>query len=384
MPLPIGDSSLNIRLVETKKDLDDFIRLPWRLYKDDPYWVPPLLSETRKQFSEDRNPFLSKVDAALWVVRRGERAVGRISAQINHAYLAQHNNATGHFGFLEAENESDLFNSLFEAAEDWLRARGMKRVAGPYSFSVNLETGLLVDGFNYPPFFEMGHGLDYYKPAVEALGYIKIKDLLAYRLDLKESLSIFTKRILSRPMRSTSFSIRQFDMRRYDDDFLSIFSIYNDAWSQNWGFVPLDEEECRFIAKESRLAIRPQYIYFAEIDGTPVGIIAGLVNVNEAIADLNGRLLPFGWLKLLWRLKMKKFRTSRTVFLGIRKRYQASVLGVKMMEALLAALIGTGLREGYEMVELSWILEDNTNMRRVLEALPSTPYKTYRIYGREF
>jgi hypothetical protein len=381
----VSDSggALTIKPVETPGDREAFIRVPWALYRDDPAWVPPLLMERRDHLNPKKNPFFQNAEARFWLALRDGRPVGRISAQVNRAHLDRHHDATGHFGMLEAEDNAETFRALLRTAEDWLRGQGLKRIAGPFSLSINEESGLLVEGFETPPSLMMGHARPYYAARLEELGYAKIKDLICYHYDARQDLPPAVAHVQRKTATSQELVIRPLDMRRYEQDLAVIMDIFNDAWSENWGFIPMSQADIRHLAKELKPIVRPQSIAIAELGGEPVAMAIGLPNVNEAIADLNGRLLPFGWAKLLWRLKVKTTKTARVPLMGVRKAYHSSLLGAALAISVIDSIRKAQKAFGVESGELSWILEDNLPMRRMIEQFGGKAYKTYRVYARE-
>ncbi|WP_227010773.1 GNAT family N-acetyltransferase [Pelagibius marinus] len=375
--------SLTIKPVESSADREAFIRLPWALYRDDPAWVPPLLMERRDHLNPKKNPFFQNAEARFWLALRDGRPVGRISAQVNRAHLGRHHDATGHFGMLEAEDDAETFAALLQTAEDWLREKGLKRIAGPFSLSINEESGLLVEGFQYPPSLMMGHALPYYATRLEALGYHKIKDLICYYYEAAHELPPAAAYVLRKTAAAEQLTIRPLDMRNYERDLRIIVDVFNDAWSENWGFIPMSEADLRHLAKELKPIVRPQSIAIAELKGEPAAMAISLPNVNEAISDLNGRLLPFGWAKLLWRLKVKTTKTGRVPLMGVRKAYQNSLMGATLALSVIDAIRREQTALGVIGGELSWILEDNLPMRRMIEEFGGEAYKTYRVYARE-
>ena len=374
--------ALVLKAVESRADREAFIRLPWALYRDDPAWIPPLLMERREHLDPRKNPFFEHAEARFWLVLRDGRPVGRISAQVNRAHLARYGDATGHFGMLEAEDDPAVFEALVRAAEDWLRQQGMRRVMGPFNLSINEESGLLVEGFEHPPSMLMGHARPYYAQRLEALGYAKAKDLICYWYDAKNEPPTSVTYMLRKAVRSAQMTVRPLDMRRYEEDLAVIIDIFNDAWSDNWGFVPMSESELKHMAKALKPIVKPETITIAELRGEPVAMAIGLPNINEAIADLNGRLLPFGWAKLLWRLKVKTPKSARVPLMGVRKAYHTSMMGAALAIGVIDAMRRAQVAGGAEGGELSWILEDNRAMRRMIEQMGGVAYKTYRVYQR--
>lgn len=377
-----GGESLSVTPVNSAADRDAFLRVPWPIYRDDPHWVPPLLVERRGHLNPRKNPFFNEAEAEFWLARRGEHLVGRISAQVNYAHLKAHDDATGHFGFLEAEDNPETFKALLSTAERWLRERGMRHAAGPFSLSINDETGLLVDGFDTPPSLMMGHARPYYCDHLEMAGYSKTKDFLCYRYAVDQDVSPQVASFLKRIRNTKGLIIRQLNMRKYRAELEIIMDIFNDAWSGNWGFVPFSSAEIHHIAKMLRLLMRPENCAIAEIDGEPVAMSVCLPNINEATADLDGRLFPFGWAKLLWRLKGKMPKSARMPLMGVRKEFQDGISGAVLAFAVIDTVREAQKAAGVEMAELSWILEDNLAVRHVIEQFSGDVYKTYRIYGR--
>lgn len=375
----------NLEIVEVRdrSDIDQFIKMPWAVYGDDPNWVPPLIFERRQYLAPKTNPYYAHADVALFLARRNGQAVGRISAQVNHAHLERYGDDAGHFGFLESINDTAVFSALTDRAESWLRQKGMRRVLGPFSFSINDECGLLVAGFDRPPVILMGHAKPYYGGRLEALGYQKAKDLIAYDFDLsQDSLKPTTRAMLKRLDRDPSVVVRQMEKKNFDAEVQVILDVFNDAWSNNWGFVPFTAAEIAHMAKEMKPLLDPELVIIVEFDGRVVAFGVTLPNIFEAIADLDGRLLPFGWAKILWRLKAHKIKTARVPLMGVRKDMHGPI--GPALAALVVDRIHNGLRnQGYDRVELSWILEDNDGMRALAEATTAEPYKTYRIYEKE-
>ena len=377
---PEGNAGpLQIVRVESRKARNDFIRMLWPLYKDDPAWIPPLILERRMQLAPS-NPYFEHADYTAWIAYRNNEPVGRISAQIDQLHLDQHQDATGFFGMLEAENNSETFQMLMDTSETWLRKKGMRRVMGPFNLSINQELGMLVDGFDTPPMVMMGHGHPYYAPRIEENGYRKEKDLLAYIVDSDFKPPPAMRAIMARAKnRVQTRSLKKSDFK---EELKLIRDIFNDAWSQNWGFTPWTNAEFQHLGKDLKMLVDEDLVSFASVDGEPAAFMVILPNINEIIRDLNGRLLPFGWLKLLWRLKVKYPKTARVPLMGVRRRYHDSLLGAALAFSVIAALQPPAIKHGIKQLELSWILEDNKGMRNILESIGGRVYKTYRIYGK--
>ncbi len=377
--MPRSLEQLRIVRVQGARERRRFIRLPWSVYAGDPAWVPPLLIERQEHLSP-RNPYFAHARCCLWLAYRGSRPVGRISAQVDALHEMRYRDATGFFGMLEAEDDGETFRALLDTAEAWLREQGMSRVLGPFNFSINQECGLLVEGFETPPMIMMGHARPYYEPRVVGTGYRPVKDLLAYRvpadfqtppvMELAVAKAADCARI--RPLRRASFA----------RDLAILKDIFEDAWAQNWGFIPFTDEEFRHLGQSLRLLVDEEFVQIAEVDGEPVAMIVVFPNLNEVLRDLDGRLLPFGWLKLWWRVKVRCPNTARVPLMGVRKRLQGSPLGTALAFMLIDAVRCHGVRRGVREVELSWILEDNVAMRNMLAAIGGEAYKRYRLYEK--
>ncbi len=374
-------SSITVEPVTTRAQMDRFIALPNRVNAGDPHYVAPLAMERRQALSQTGNPYFAHAEAAFWLARRGGRDVGRVSAQIDQLAPPEPGPAVGHFGMISAEDDAQVFATLLRTAEDWLRERGCRRVRGPFNLSINEEMGLLIDGFDTPPMVMMGHDPRYAAARIEAQGYAKIKDVHAYLCGSQDALP---ERVLRRARRDPPKGVvlRPLDMRRYDAEVMTLTRILNDAWAGNWGFTPTTEAETDALAKALKSVIDPSLIWFAEIDGEPAGVIVYLPNVNEAIRDLGGRLLPFGWVKLLWRLKVARVKSVRVPLMGVSRKFHRDRRGQLLPFLLIDAGAKRAYALGYERFELSWVLEDNLPMRRISESIGAEVYKTYRIYEK--
>jgi hypothetical protein len=380
LPRKVNSGPLRVVAVEGRRELRQFIRLPWSIYEDDPVWVPPLLLERSEHLSK-RNPFFEHAKCKFWLAYRGERPVGRISAQVDQLHLQRYGDSTGFFGFLEAEDNPETFQVLMDTAEKWLSSQGMRRVLGPFNLSINQECGLLVEGFDTSPMFMMGHACPYYSARVEENGYRKEKDLLAYCVDVDFELTKSMRAVIKRAARRVS--IRSLRRKHYSEELEILQDIFEDAWSENWGFVPFTKAEFRHLGQNLKYLVHDEYVQIAEVDGSPDAMIIGVPNVNEVIKDLNGRLLPFGWLKLLWRLKVARPKTARVPLMGVRKCHHNSLLGAALAVMVVERVRRLGVKYGAKEVELSWILEDNRGMRNILESIGGVVYKRYRIFGKD-
>ena len=373
-------AALKVLKVNNRSDFNDFIRLPWSLYTDDPMWVPPLLLERRMHLSP-KNPYFEHAEFCSWVAYRNGKAVGRISAQIDQLHIDRYQDATGFFGMIEAEDDSRTFQILLNTAENWLRRQGMRRVCGPFNLSINQELGLLVDGFDTPPSMMMGHARPYYGDRILENGYQKEKDLLAYVISTDSELTSAVKKIMARAQNRVI--IRDLRKSHFIKELQIILNIFNDAWSKNWNFVPFTRAEFEHLGKDLKMLADEELVKIAEIDGEPAAFMVLLPNINEVIHDLNGRLFPFGWLKILWRLKVKFPKSARVPLMGVRCRYHDSLIGAALAFGVIAGVKQPALKRGLKEIELSWILEDNTGMRSIIESIGGRVYKTYRMYGKK-
>jgi hypothetical protein len=374
------EGPLRVVPVEGRRGLRRFIRLPWSLYRDDPAWVPPLLMERHEHLSS-RNPFFEHAKWKFWLAYRGATPVGRISAQVDQLHLKRYEDATGFFGLLEAEDKAETFRVLMNTAETWLRDQGMRRVLGPFNLSINQECGLLVEGFDTPPMVMMGHARPYYSARVEENGYRKEKDLLAYHIDSDFELTRAMRVIIKRAKKRVH--IRPIRRSIFKEELQILKDIFEDAWSQNWGFVPFTKAEFEHMGKSFKLLVPEDQVQIAEVDGVPAAFMVAVPNVNEAIKDLNGKLFPLGWLKLLWRLKVAYPTSERVALMGVRQRYQNSRLAAALAVMVVEAARPPAVKRGVLSAEMSWILEDNVGMRSIIDALGGLLYKRYRIYGKE-
>jgi hypothetical protein len=367
--------------VNCADDLNRFLHLPWSLYARDPNWVPPLLYERREHLSKS-NPYFRHATFRSWIARRGIHTVGRISAQVDRLHLERYEDRTGFFGMIEAQDDPEVFQALFGAAQTWLREQGMRRVLGPFNLSINDECGLLVDGYDTPPSIMMGHALPYYPGRIEEQGFTGAQDLLAYRITSDfappRHMDALTSRVSGR------VRLRRMRRGKFAEDLAIIRDIFADAWSNNWGFVPFTTEEFAELGKNLKLLVPLDYIRIAEVDGEPAAMMALFPNLNEAIRDLDGRLLPFGWLKLLWRLKVSGVKSGRVPLMGVRRSFQGGRLGATLALMLITSLQTSARERGMNgTVEMSWILEGNKGVRNIIESIGGTPYKRYRIYQKE-
>lgn len=377
MELP---GAIRIVPVVSKAELNRFIAVPMRLGASDPNYVAPLIFERQESLSAKGNPFFAHADVQFWLAVRDGHDVGRITAQIDRLN-PQTLEGIGNFGMIAAEDDPAVFSALFAAAEGWLRARGCRTVLGPVNLSTNEEVGLLVEGHDQPPMFMMSHDARYVPVRIEQQGYDRAKDIFAYICSVDDDLPApILRRIRKGPPEGVT--LRMLDMSRYDAEVDTLTGILNDAWSGNWGFTPTTEAETKALAATLKLLVDKRLTWFAEIDGETVGFMILLPNINEAIADLKGKLFPFGWAKLIWRLKVRGVKTGRVPLMGVKRSVAGSLRGQLLPFLLIDAVAQAARKLGYARYELSWVLEDNQPMRRICDAGGAKVYKTYRLYEK--
>jgi hypothetical protein len=379
----VSSQTIDIRPVQSKADRKTFIRLASRLYEDDPHYVAPLEFELSARLDPTKNPSLKDSPHQLWIAYRGDAPVGRISAFVNQAHLDRHKDATGHFGFIEGEDDPAIFDALLKTASDWLRERGVHKIAGPFNFSVNEEAGLLIDGFDTPPYVMMPHGRPYYAGHLERAGFTKAMDMYALeyypvRDFIPERRLQFLNKVLDKP----NITIRTLNTKDMLGDIRMIVDIFDDAWSHNWGFIPFSEDHIRHMADELKPIIAKHNIVLCFLDGEAVAFGLVLPNINHAIRGFNGKLLPFNWAKLLWRLKVKGIEQSRMPLMGVRRKLHKKPLGAAFAYKIIAMVNEANMDKGVTHSELSWILENNESMLTMLTDLGGKIYKTYRIYEK--
>ena len=379
------NSPLYIKEIKTKANLKDFIELPWMIFKDDKNWVPPLKMEREELLTKGKNAYFEHAIAQYWLVFNGDIAVGRISAQIDDLVEEHHNLKTGHFGFFDCINDQEVANLLLDTAISWLKKRGRDEILGPFNLSVNEETGLLVDGFDTPPRLLMGHALPYFEDLLLDYGLTPVKDTYAYKLDItKTKMPPVIQKLVDRTFANDHIKIRPINMKNYEEDMKIIMSIFNEAWVNNWKYLPFTKAELKQNIKDMKMLLRPDFTYIAEIDGVAQAMMVTLPNLNEIIADLNGKLIPTGLFKLLWRLKISpSFKTVRVPLMGVRLEYQNTRLGGALAFGLFEKSRQIVSAFGCTEAELSWVLEENTRLSKMLKTIGCIKYKTYRIFSKE-
>ena len=375
-------SSVTIRPVASKADRKAFVDLAWTVYRDDPAWIPPLKDEVHGLLSPGKNPWFEHARAELFLAERGGRVVGRISGQVDDLVLDQMGAGTGQWGMFEAL-DGEAAAELIKTAENWLREQGMTRALGPISLSIWDEPGLEIEGFDEPPTAMMAHHRPVYQQWIEAAGYEKAKDLITYALDITNWQDPLIDRLIAAGERNPRIRIRTVDKSRFDEEARLILNLLNDAWSNNWGYVPLTESEIAYAGKKLKPIIFEELVRIAEVDGEPVAFMLTIPDINELTKDLNGDLFPFNWIKLLWRLRKPRTRRLRVPLMGVAKSLHGSRLASQLAFMMIEftrrdAVSKFGATHG----EFGWILEDNKGMLSIAQLPGATLNHRYRIYEK--
>ncbi|MBZ0122238.1 MAG: hypothetical protein K8H88_34915 [Sandaracinaceae bacterium] len=373
--------SIEIREHFPGADLDDFLRAGQVVFRDDPAWVRPLDFELRGRLSPGKNPFFERGEVALFTAWRAGELVGRCSAQIDHEHLRLHRDRTGFFGFFDTLDDDAIGWALIEAVEAWQRRRGMERLRGPLSLNINEEVGVLVDGFEHSPQIMMGHSRRWQDRVAKAAGLEKARDLFAWRFEIGK-IPPRAQKAWEQIKALPEVHLRTVDPKKMERELAVIMEIFNDAWKENWGFVPATDSEVKRTAEDLKLILDKDISFIAEIDGRPVGICIALPNVNEVIRDFDGKLGPVQIAKLLWRLKVRRPKSGRLMMLGIRSELRGIKKYGGLSHAMYVELARRGQELGYEWGELSWTLEDNHPVNAGIKSMGAKHYKTYRVYEK--
>lgn len=382
MPL----SSLKIEIVSNKDQIIRFLALPDKIYKDDSSWRPPLKFERKAQINPISNPSAPSFDnRVLFIATKNGEDVGRIAAFINEDHNKHSKKNDGFFGFFDFFADNLLGQLLLESAENWLKVRGVERIIGPANWSVNEECGLLISGFDTPSVVMMLHGKEEYKGIVEDFGYTKAIDMFAYQAELSAGYPRpkITQMMVKSADRNNDIKVRSMRSGKFRDELNIVMDIFNDAWSENWGFVPFDEAKIEHMANEIRPIMFREGLWIGEYQGKPIAYIWMIPDVNEAIEGLNGSILPFGWLKLFWRLKIRGVKQARIPLMGLRKEFHNTRIGLSLVAKLCETVFEAGRKKGFSHCELSWILENNSGMISICEQASAVPYKKYRMYQKK-
>ncbi len=358
-----------------------FLDVADTIYRDDPHYVRPLDMDVKDRLNK-KNPFFEHGEATIFTAHREGRCVGRCTAQIDREHLARYQDECGFFGFFDTLDDAEAAKALLDRSAEWLRGRRMKKMRGPLSLCVNEELGCLVEGFDSPPYFMMPHHRPYQGGLIEQAGLDKVKDLYAWKYRAG-SLPDRAVKAHASVVAMPEVKVRTVDLENVDRDVRIVMDVYNDAWSDNWGFVPLTEKELAKMASDMRLILVPELTQIVEIDGEPIAVGLALPNLNEMIGDLRGKLLPLGALKLLWRLKVRGPRSARLIILGIRRKLRQVRRYAALSTFMYVEMHKAGQRLGVLDGELSWTLEDNSPVNVGIRFMGGKKYKTYRLYERE-
>jgi len=371
---------LEVSEVTSRRERNALIKFPWRIYANDPAWVPPLIIERKAFLDRRRHPFYQHGDAALFLARRDGEIVGRIMASDDPNYISLHQSNVGCFGLFECINDGDVATALFEGAARWLRKRGRSEMMGPIDYSTNYVCGLLIDGFQFPPTILTAHNPPYYRHLIESCGFTKAKDWYAWWFADPAKATTHLRRLAARFRRRCSAVIRPANLKNIRDESRRLRQIYNQAWEKNWGFVPFTEAEIEFMTRELKPLLVPEFAWIAEIGNEPVGFTLCLPDINVALQKIDGRLtrfgLPIGLIKLL--LYKRRIRKGRLIALGVVAKYRrAGIAEMLVLQVIEETMVKRGMTG-----ELSMTLEDNFMINRFLEAIGAQRYKTYRIYSK--
>jgi len=378
----MSSAPVTIRPVETRADRKAFVDFAWTVYKDDPAWVPPLKDEVHGLITPGKNPWFEHARAQLWLAERGGRVVGRISAQVDRLVQEHMGEGIGQWGFFDAL-DGEAAAALIRTAEDWLRAQGMTSALGPISLSIWDEPGLEIEGFAEPPTAMMGHHRPEYQAWIEGAGYGKAKDLVTYALNIEHWEDPKIDRLIAMGERNPHIRIRMVDKSKFDAEARLILNLLNDAWSNNWGYVPLTEAEIKYAGKKLKPIIFNELVRIAEIDGEPVAFMLTIPDINELLKDLNGELFPFNWIKLLWRLRKPRTRRLRVPLMGVAKKLHHSRLASQLAFMMIEYTRRDGTTKyGATHGEFGWILEDNKGMLSIAQLPGAAVNHRYRIYSK--
>ncbi len=371
---------IKIKRVETETDRLNFIKLPWKIYRKDKYWVPPLIFDARNNLNPVKNPFFKHSEVELFLAEKDGELVGRIAAIKNDNHNKFHNDKTGFFGFFETLDDQDVADLLLDNACAWCKDKKLDKIVGPVNPSTNDECGLLIDGFDSSPVILMTYNPKHYSDKIENFGFEKEKDLYAYYVSAKvinnQQAMSKLNRMAELIKKRNDVTTRYLSMKDLTSEVRKIEEIYNNAWELNWGFVPMTTEEFDHLAKMLKMIVDPEYVIFAEVNGIPAGFSLSLPDFNQVLKRLNGRLFPFGIFKLLyWK---NKIDLIRVIVMGVKREFQKKALdSVFYLETII-----NGNKKGVKGAEISWVLEDNIVMRQTVEKLGGQIYKTYRIYSK--
>jgi len=374
-----------IHPVENNTDFNIFLKLPLKIYVDDPYYVSPLIADLKILFDQKENPFWKYARRKLFLARQGSKVVGRISAHIADRHNEFHNEKTGFFGFFDCIFDRDVSDALLKVAEEWCEAEGMNLIRGPCNFTTNDDSGLLIDGYDGPPVIMMPYHPPYVRELIEIRGYNKAMDLIAYLFTTDHAKSESMKKIWERVARveviakRRGYTLRNLNMKKFEDEIVHLRNIYNGAWEKNWGFIPLTDEEFRHSALQMKQVVIPDFGWFLEHKGKPVGFALYLPDVNEILGNAGGRLGPITLMKFLYHFKIRRWRdvkTMRVPLLGVVKEHRNRGGDTLLM----SKMVWNAIEHGFERGEASWLLENNHLILSGLSNIGGKAYRRYRIY----
>lgn len=374
--------NLRIREAQTGKDWHAFLKLPWKIFKDDPYWIPPLLADQKKNLDTKRNPFFKHAFFKAWIVTTDEETQGRIIAYVDRAYCDLYKEKAGFIGYFECVNDQSVADLLFTTATGWLGSNQMNKVYGPMNFSIANECGVLMTGHHFSPVVQMNHTPPYYLDLFINAGFTKAHDLYAYLMTEEmvrknEDMMAKLKRIAEHTLNKEHIKIRCVNMKDYDNELKRINDLFNDFMKNTWGFVPSSLEEVAFSGESLKIFADPEMIFFAEVNNQVVGCSLAIPDINEVLKRMNGSLYPLGIFKFLWY--KRKIRSIRLILLGVSEAYRNKGLDI----VFYYYTISRGMERGYNKCELSWISEDNTVLNSIMDKIGSFRYKTYRMFGKD-
>jgi hypothetical protein len=371
-------SNISIKKVETSSELMSFIKFPWEIYRDNSYWVPPLIMDRKKVLNKEKNPFFKHAEADYFLAYKNGKLCGRIAAIKNDLHNKYHNDKAGFFGFFECINDQAVANKLFDTAKNWLKERKLETMLGPANPSSNDEYGMLIEGFDDEPRLLMTYNPEYYLKLCDNYGFKKAKDLFAYRLERDKTVgSEKLKRVAEIAQKRSGIKISALNMKDFNKEIEKVKFVYNKAWAPNWGFVPMTDEELDAMAKDLKPLVEPSLVLFGEVDDKLVGFALVMLDYNYVFKQMNGRLFPFGFLKLY--TQKKNIKWARVITLGIIPEYQKKGLDAVFYWEIVNRAAEIGIFLG----EASWILEDNEMMNRGAHVMNGEVYKKYRIYEIE-
>jgi len=365
---------IDVVAVDSKRALNDFVELPFTIYRNDPHWVPPLRIAVKELLDREKHPFYANAQAEFYLARQSGRVVGRIAAIIDRNHNRFHEEEAGFFGFFECVDDPAVARALLERAYAWVTDRGAKFLRGPVNPSTNYECGMLIDGFDLDPMVMMTYNPPYYSRLMEQVGLKKSKDLLAYLSNANTIGMKKIERVADKAFATNGVRVRPINMKDFQGDVGRVWDVYGAAWARNWGFIPMSREEFFQMGKEMKMILKPELVLIGEVGDKVVGFALALPDVNQALKRAGGSLFPTGLLKILYYQRLIK--NVRVLALGVVEEYRASGLAA----AFYATLVRNARKLGYGDCEMSWILEDNVLMNRSLEAMGARRYKTYRIY----